>query len=116
MRIKEGEFLVSFVLQIKREGITVRNFKKSILATALILGLTTILASVSGQNLGETFDPDPQMIGYFEYTGDGEYAGWAFKGSTLWPNEQSHLIDAAYADDTPELLRVAAKSHIGDTN
>jgi hypothetical protein len=76
-----------------------RKNRKFYLAVALTLGLITAISSVSGQEFGAIFDPDPEIPGYFMYT----LNDWMFMGPVA--TERHHLLAAAYGDNTPESLR-----------
>lgn len=74
---------------------------------ALTLGLILAISSVSGQQIGEIFDPNPEEEGYFVYTTDD----WKFMGPIA--NERSHLLAAAYGDNVPESLSKLAELELG---
>jgi hypothetical protein len=81
--------------------------RKTIAFYVAVLGLIMVVSSASGQNLGETFDPLPEMEGHFVYTTED----WKFIGPIT--AERDHMLAAAYGDNVPASLNRHVETELG---
>jgi hypothetical protein len=81
-----------------------KNLRNLLTATTVLFLIT---GTIAAQEIGATFDPEPNIDGFFEYTVDD----WKFIGDA--ENERTHVLSAVYSDGTPNMLRIHLETEYG---
>jgi hypothetical protein len=78
--------------------------------SSILIALTTLLwitGTTVAQEIGDVYDPEPNIEGYFEYTVDD----WKFIGSV--ENERIHVLSAVYDGKAPDDLGIHLETEFG---